>query len=46
MDNRIKIRGGYGIMGNERPIGSANRFNTIGGTQDLQVTISQVVIRV
>jgi TonB-linked SusC/RagA family outer membrane protein len=28
----LKIRGGYGIMGNERPIGSANRFNTIGGT--------------
>jgi TonB-linked SusC/RagA family outer membrane protein len=30
--NELKIRGGYGIMGNERPIGSANRFNTIGGS--------------
>lgn len=28
----LKIRGGWGIMGNERPIGSANRFNTIGGS--------------
>lgn len=28
----LKIRGGYGIMGNERPIGSANRFNSIGGS--------------
>ena len=27
----LKIRGGYGIMGNERPVGSANRFNSIGG---------------
>ncbi len=28
----LKIRGGWGIMGNERPVGSANRFNTIGGS--------------
>lgn len=28
----LKIRGGWGIMGNERPVGSANRFNTFGGT--------------
>lgn len=27
----LKIRGGWGIMGNERPVGSANRFNSIGG---------------
>ena len=27
----LKIRGGYGIMGNERPVGSANQFNSIGG---------------
>ncbi|MES2648720.1 MAG: TonB-dependent receptor [Bacteroidota bacterium] len=30
--NELKVRGGYGIMGNERPIGSANRFNSIGGS--------------
>jgi TonB-linked SusC/RagA family outer membrane protein len=29
--NELKIRGGWGIMGNERPVGSANRFNSIGG---------------
>jgi TonB-linked SusC/RagA family outer membrane protein len=28
----LKIRGGWGIMGNERPVGSANRFNSIGGS--------------
>ncbi len=27
----LKIRGGWGLMGNERPVGSANRFNSIGG---------------
>ncbi len=27
----LKIRGGWGKMGNERPVGSANRFNTFGG---------------
>jgi TonB-dependent starch-binding outer membrane protein SusC len=30
--NELKIRGGWGIMGNERPVGSANRFNSIGGS--------------
>lgn len=29
--NELKIRGGWGIMGNERPVGSFNRFNSIGG---------------
>ena len=29
--SELKIRGGWGIMGNERPVGSANRFNSIGG---------------
>ena len=27
----LKIRGGWGTMGNERPVTSINRFNTIGG---------------
>lgn len=29
--NDLKIRGGWGKMGNERPVTSVNRFNTIGG---------------
>lgn len=28
----LKVRGGWGKMGNERSVGSANRFNTFGGT--------------
>ncbi len=27
----LKIRGGWGTMGNERPVRSTNRFNSIGG---------------
>jgi TonB-linked SusC/RagA family outer membrane protein len=29
--NELKLRGGWGQMGNERPVGSANRVNSIGG---------------
>jgi TonB-linked SusC/RagA family outer membrane protein len=44
----LKIRGGWGIMGNERPVGSANRFNTIGGSPattgyDINATQTSVV---
>lgn len=30
--SELKIRGGWGTMGNERPVTSINRFNTIGGS--------------